>query len=781
MASCLHASSTGAGVGFGLHPPKPSDRVHKEECTQCFSSQDGPDGINVCLSCFNGGCTGTDSKNHSVAHFDHFKHPFALNIKRVRREGGSNERPQKITKLAIEADKEEEQYEYITRVLCFLCGPGGVEIEDSKEIASVVSGVMAALSSRKQSDVKAWSEEITSCEHTRDLIQPSANILETQNLAHCNDCDLKENLWLCLVCGNLGCGRQQYGGTGGNGHGISHFEKTGHVVSCKLGTITPEGTADIFCYSCQEDRLDPNLSEHLRNFGINITQQQKTEKSIAELQLEQNLKFDFSMVTEDGKEFAPLFGPGYTGLKNLGNTCYMASVLQILFHLSEFQARYLAPGQQHLSVCKHQNPAECYQCQMAKMCDGLISGRYSVPILDERGEVKGQDGISPFMFKSLLSKGHPEFATMRQQDAEEYFQHIIKTVQQSERASKRDPSTVFQFDLERRLECERCHHVRYSSEPGAISMTLPVPAVKGADGIYKSTSFDACLQSLFQEDSRSFNCPVCKTGTTLKSTTRFVSYPDVLITPMSRFVIGSNYVMEKLNVFINTPEHIDIDAYRNLGRPAGEAMFPEEDSSSSTPSEPSVDESFVEQLTSMGFPRNRCVRALVKTGNNGPDVAMNWLFEHMDDPDIDEPLIMTGGGGGGGGSVAMPSEGQLQGLMDMGFTMAQAKRAMMKTNNDMERAVDWLFSHPDEPMDENIGSTSKTDVSTAPIVDTKPALYRLEGFISHKGTSAHCGHYVVHLRKDEQWVLFNDNKVVAVPDVANAIGDAYIYMFRRMK
>ncbi len=61
--------------------------------------------------------------------------------------------------------------------------------------------------------------------------------------AHCADCELGENLWLCLVCGNLGCGRQQYGGTGGNGHGLAHFDATGHGVACKLGTITPEGTA----------------------------------------------------------------------------------------------------------------------------------------------------------------------------------------------------------------------------------------------------------------------------------------------------------------------------------------------------------------------------------------------------------------------------------------------------------------------------------------------------------------------------------------------------------
>ena len=62
-------------------------------------------------------------------------------------------------------------------------------------------------------------------------------------LAHCQKCDLKENLWLCLTCGSLGCGRQQYAGLGGNGHGLQHYEETKHPVSVKLGTITPEGNA----------------------------------------------------------------------------------------------------------------------------------------------------------------------------------------------------------------------------------------------------------------------------------------------------------------------------------------------------------------------------------------------------------------------------------------------------------------------------------------------------------------------------------------------------------
>ena len=35
----------------------------------------------------------------------------------------------------------------------------------------------------------------------------------------------------------------------------------------------------------------------------------------------------------------------------------------------------------------------------------------------------------------------------------------------------------------------------------------------------------------------------------------------------------------------------------------------------------------------MGFPKVRCQKALLATGNSGDaEAAMNWLFAHMDDP-----------------------------------------------------------------------------------------------------------------------------------------------------
>ena len=50
-------------------------------------------------------------------------------------------------------------------------------------------------------------------------------------------------------------------------------------------------------------------------------------KTITEMNLEANLNLTLSKVIEDGKELIPLFGPGFTGMDNLGNSCYMNSVV----------------------------------------------------------------------------------------------------------------------------------------------------------------------------------------------------------------------------------------------------------------------------------------------------------------------------------------------------------------------------------------------------------------------------------------------------------------------
>ncbi|KAJ2956213.1 hypothetical protein NUW54_g14683 [Trametes sanguinea] len=99
------------------------------------------------------------------------------------------EPPAKMKKLAIVEEREEDKYEYKTVLKCWKCDPeNGLEIPDA--------------SNDPHSEVKAWEEEITACEHTLMLEQQATGPIAASGLAHCTKCDLKENLWLCLTCGS---------------------------------------------------------------------------------------------------------------------------------------------------------------------------------------------------------------------------------------------------------------------------------------------------------------------------------------------------------------------------------------------------------------------------------------------------------------------------------------------------------------------------------------------------------------------------------------------------
>ena len=66
----------------------------------------------------------------------------------------------------------------------------------------------------------------------------------------------------------------------------------------------------------------------------------QTDATMAELEIEANMKFsEWSIIQEAGQQLVPCYGPGYTGLVNLGNSCYLNSVVQVLFSLKEFKQR----------------------------------------------------------------------------------------------------------------------------------------------------------------------------------------------------------------------------------------------------------------------------------------------------------------------------------------------------------------------------------------------------------------------------------------------------------
>lgn len=569
-------------------------------------------------------------------------------------------------------------------------------------------------------------------------------------------CDLKENLWLCLECGNLGCGRSHGRGMGGNSHGLKHTELTNHTVAVKLGSLTPEGTADVYCYACNDERSDPELKAHLGHWGINLSDRRKTEKSLTELQIEQNLTWDFTMTTEDGKDMQPLFGKDLTGLKNLGNSCYLASILQCLFSISDFRNRYYRP---HDQLPVSQAPAEDLETQLRKLADGLISGRYSSPdsdviASDYSSGMPHQKGLAPSMLKHLVGRGHEEFSTMRQQDAFELLLHLLKLITLSTHTAPfQDPVKSFRFVMEQRLQCNSCKKVRYRiDEQENISIPVPVrrklrvvndePGEEKPKDEFEPVTLKECLDSFTSSEMVELTCPSCNSKDGFIKRSLFKTFPATLAVNARRFELV-NWVPTKLDVpVVVNDEPFDMDVYRSRGLQDNEEPL-QEDIKEVTSTKFLPNEAALSQLEAMGFPRVRCEKALHATGNSDAEVAMTWLFSHMDDSDIDTPVDL--GGENENPSVGIVNPESIETLGAMGISVPQARKALKETDGDVNRALDWVFSHPEDQGD--FGDNQQMD-STAPVSGADkvlagsaelPAKFQLQSIVCHKGASIHAG------------------------------------------
>lgn len=102
---------------------------------------------------------------------------------------------------------------------------------------------------------------------------------------------------------------------------------------------------------------------------------------------------------------------------------------------------------------------------------------------------------------------------------------------------------------------------------------------------------------------------------------------------------------------------------------------------------------FLSLLLLTGFPPEACKKAIFFTHNSGVEPATNWMMEHIADSDFADPFVPPGTETT---SSFIPNADLLASIVSMGFTRDQAVKALKATDNNSERAVDWIFSHQDE-------------------------------------------------------------------------------------
>ncbi|DBA04839.1 TPA: hypothetical protein N0F65_004476 [Lagenidium giganteum] len=820
-----------------------SDRVYKDECMFSFDSPFSPEGLFTNLSSFESfgapmlALDRNADPNRSV--YLHQRHT------RVRKQAkDSADAKATPTKLAIGGEggfaaSTDDLFDVVKEhALVFSLANGDratvplTSADVPAKIREAADAVLSHAGNLVEEAVESWQHVLQESRYANDLVQlPDApKISSSPAMWKCQapDCDKQENLWLNLSDGFIGCGRKNWDGTGGCGAALQHYKDTGNQfpLAVKLGTITADG-GDVFSYAADEDDLVTNkhLAKHLTHFGINVNNMKKTDKSMNELEVALNNTYEFDTITEAGKKLIPVSGPGYVGFKNLGNSCYMNSVLQLLLALPEVRRRYFEAASTIFATCTS-SPADDFAVQMAKAATGVLSDRYKVAVAEGKDDEPDPTAVElrPSSFRSLVGKGHAEFSTGQQQDAVEYLQYLLDFMTRSERAatnrigsllegeSSDIPSaSLFKFAFEDRVQCLQSKKVKYvSRDDSFVQVQIPLELATNAkqvseyqvleqkrqrldesteakaadrktEKVIPVVPFQTCLEkTLAPELIENFLSPATGQKGLAEKTVRFKSFPRYLLVQMRRFFVDEDWTPKKMEVSVEVPETLSLGKFMSTGMQATEEALPEDSTASQADSAaPTADEALVAQLVSMGFSENGCKRAAIATGNSTAEAAMEWIISHMEDPDFNDPPQST--------SAAKEESVNMEhvlALSAMGFSEEQAKCALSQTGNSPDRAAEWLFSHMDDldaAVNEWKGNAAKGSSSGTPTasnrLDNTVGDYSLVGFVSHVGKNTNSGHYVGHIKKDGRWVIFNDDKVALSEDPP--LGAGYLYLFRR--
>lgn len=747
--------------------PMSQDTVHRDECAYCCQKSHQKDGIYICMSCFTGVC-----KSHITKHLEvRQNHCLYTRVKEVPAAGPQVEEAKDVQSIC-----SVPRIEYQTEIACVDCCIRFTTCKGDVSTLPVFAkesynGILnAPTPGSLASEENMMGFQTFQCSHLATLQQISNPFggnecpLGSDGVFQCSEagCNCTENFWLCLTCGYIGCSRVE---SGGNGHASAHNASTCHSCTVKLGTITPQG-ADVYCYACDDIVKDENLAAHMRFFGVNISAARKTAKTMGELEYDYSSRFDFNQITEAGEDLQMTYGPGKTGIENIGNSCYISSVLQCLMRLPCFrQSFYPEKKSSHQLSCKS-NPYGCHHCQIERIGDGLWSGNYGVPgsgIAQKTSEKKDSEelnicGVSPRLFKNVFAGKHPEFSSGLQQDTHEYFlflvdqlqKHVILPPELQDQipgsGQTIHPSYQFGLRLLSRLECIRCHQVRYRREedvclsinpPIIEEETFPLASSEASStGVVNRPSFDlqTCLERTFGPECIECRCEFCGELTTYQKTRYLETFPNVLVLFVRRDSFDpATLSAKKFDVFVHVPEEIDLLCYK------AEALG---------------SDASVEEAPSC-FPG---------------DLAPRQQHTTAEEPD---------------GTAIEVSDESLELVTSMGFTSKNATFALKKKGGNVEEALNYLLTENVDEIISNEGNGgefffqhSGNKASNCKVFTDGHCKYKLVGMISHIGASPKVGHYVCHIKDDEtnDWILFNDEKVGISKKPPLSLGSLYFFV-----
>lgn len=396
------------------------------------------------------------------------------------------------------------------------------------ECLRVKVGIFNLINSKNRNESLLFETSKADCPHIST--SPKTALCAPGKICEDGACDVDTNLWSCFDCGYTGCGRKQYG-VEGNGHSLKHSRETGHPVSVFVKSVGEDGSNDTFCYVCDTFVVNTQAREAQK-------QHASDSKSFFEVQSSSQKAISSSEEYLD-TETAPDHSTGHragsrVGIENLGNTCYISSVLQMIAYMVNVDSM-----EEHFSCCD-QPPLDCFVCQTVRVLISIRSKTH-VPIVD---------------FLKVIFKNFPMFERNVQQDASEFFIYLVNQMKVAEMESKvRNVTRVMDYELNNIIECECGLRRRRKEESFFLNIPFSAEVSRGLNEYFEATEYD------------------CECGRVGKSTNYFRLLPEYLVVIVNRCRKDASKIRDDLlsddvvvqNVLETVPNADYVESLAGLG------------------------------------------------------------------------------------------------------------------------------------------------------------------------------------------------------------------------